>query len=87
MQIINRSIPFSPQTILSSTSAYCLRPKNTFSPLTNEERLRLMKERRCFYCRQPGHTMANCLKSITKATSVMEIAGIAIDNSKILGKE
>ena len=50
MQIINRSIPFSPQTISASTSAYCLRPRNTFSPLTNEKQLRLMKEERCFYC-------------------------------------
>ena len=50
MQIINRSIPLSPQAISSSTSAYYLRPENTFSPLTNEKRLRLMKEGRCFYC-------------------------------------
>ena len=46
-----------------------------------------MKEGRCFYCRQPGHTTANCPKSITKATSVAEIAGTAIDNSETSGKE
>ena len=31
--------------------------------------------------------MANCLKSIIKVTSIIKIAGTAIDNSKILGKE
>ena len=37
MQIINRSIPFSPQATSSSTNAYCPRPGNSFSPLTNEK--------------------------------------------------
>lgn len=30
------------------------------SPLTPEERNRLMKTGGCFYCRQPGHVLANC---------------------------
>ena len=82
-----RFVPPSSQTTSTSISGYRPKPGNTFSPLTNEERLKLMKEGRCFYCRQPGHTTANCPKSITKATSVAEIAGTAIDNSEISGKE
>ena len=46
-----------------------------------------MKEKMCFYCQQLGYIIANCLKNIIKITSVMEIAGIAINNSKILGKD
>jgi hypothetical protein len=30
------------------------------SPLTPEERNRLMKTGGCFYCRQPGHVLTNC---------------------------
>ena len=82
-----RFVPPSSQTTSTSISGYCPKPGNTFFPLTNKKRLKLMKERRCFYCRQPGHITANCPKSITKATSVAEIAGTAIDNSKISGKE
>ena len=75
------------QTISSSTSSYHPKPGNTFSSLTNNERLKLMKKGRCFDCRQLGHTMANYRKSITKIISVAEIVGTAIDNSKISGKE
>ena len=46
-----------------------------------------MKEGRCFYCQQPGHTTANYLKSIIKAISVAKIAVTAIDIRKISGKE
>ena len=76
-----RFVPPSSQTTSTSISGYRPKPGNTFSPLTNKERLKLMKKGRCFYCRQPGHTTANYPKSITKATSVVEIAGIAINNS------
>ena len=77
----------SSSTTSTSISGYCPKPGNIFSPLTNKERLKLMKEGKCFYYRQPGHITANCPKSITKATSVPEIAGTAIDNSEILGKK
>ena len=79
-------LPLS-QTTSTSISGYHPKPRITFSPLTNKERLKLIKEGRCFYCQRAGHIMANCPKNITKATSVKEIAGIAIDNSEILGKE
>lgn len=46
-----------------------------------------MKGEKCFYYQQPRHIIANYPKSIIKAISVVEIAGIAIDNSKILGKK
>ena len=46
-----------------------------------------MKERRCFYCQQPGHTIANYPKNIIKVILVVEIIETAIDNSKILGKK
>ena len=83
----NRFVLPSSQTTSSSTSGYCPKPGNIFSPLTNKERLKLMKEGRCFYCRQPGHTMAYCPKNITKEALVAEIVGTAIDNSKISGKK
>ena len=42
---------FSPlsQTILLNINGYHLKLGNIFSPLTNNEWLKLMKERRCFY--------------------------------------
>lgn len=46
-----------------------------------------MKREKCFYYQQPRHIIANYPTSIIKAISVVEIAGIAIDNSKILGKK
>ena len=44
-----RFVPPSSQTTSLSTSGYCPKPGNTFSLLTNKERLKLMKEGRCFY--------------------------------------
>ena len=82
-----RFVLLSSQITSSSTSGYCSKSGNTFSSLTNKERFKLMKEGRCFYYQQPGHTTANYPKSITKEALVAEIAGTAIDNSKILGKE
>ena len=82
-----RFIPLSFQTILLSTSGYRPKPGNTFSPLTNKERLKLMKEKSCFYYQQPEHTIANCPKNITKEALVTEIVGTTINNSKILRKK
>lgn len=41
----------------------------------------------CFYCQQLGHTIVNCLKSITKVAIVIEIVNIVIDNNKKSKKE
>lgn len=40
----------SSQTTLSSTSNYCPKPRNIFSSLINKEWLKLIKEKKCFYC-------------------------------------
>ena len=82
-----RFVPFLSQTTSLSISSYCLKPGNIFSPFTNEEWLKLMKERRCYYCQQPGYTTANWPRNIIKKTLIAEIAGTTINNSKILGKK
>lgn len=81
IQKINKSIIPLFQVILSNISIYHLGPENTFSLLINEEWLRLIKERRYFYYQQLRHIITNCLKSILKAASVLEIIGIAINNN------
>lgn len=46
-----------------------------------------MNEGRCFYYWQLRYTTVNYFKSITKATSVVEIPSTTIDGSEISEKE
>lgn len=44
-----RFILFSSQTTSLNISGYCPKPRNTWFPLINEERLKLIKKKRYFY--------------------------------------
>jgi hypothetical protein len=67
----SRSTPFVKKEQLSSASP------SAKTYLTSAERLALMKEGRCFHCRELGHMTMECLKKKPVLASVTTAAAVA----------